>query len=62
MLVFERQGPLPTLGRSGHRRVRTTPAAGGCADVRSGLSAGATRMFVHGVFDAPVTEAEADGV
>ncbi|WP_432247331.1 GH92 family glycosyl hydrolase [Streptomyces sanyensis] len=34
----------------------------GYSDVRSGLSAGATRMFVHGVFDAPVTEAQADGV
>lgn len=27
----------------------------GFSDVRSGLSIGATRLFVHGVFDAPVT-------
>ncbi|GGO80084.1 GH92 family glycosyl hydrolase [Wenjunlia tyrosinilytica] len=28
----------------------------GYSDVKSGLSTGATRLFVHGVFDAPVTD------
>lgn len=34
----------------------------GFSDVKSGLSAGATRMFVYGVFDAPVTGSAAQGV
>ncbi|MFF8385961.1 GH92 family glycosyl hydrolase [Streptomyces kanasensis] len=34
----------------------------GYSDVKSGLSTGATRMFVHGVFDAPVTASSAEGV
>ncbi|MFF8290160.1 GH92 family glycosyl hydrolase [Streptomyces sp. NPDC016309] len=34
----------------------------GFSDVRSGLSAGATRMFVYGVFDAPVTGSASAGV
>ncbi|MER7046926.1 GH92 family glycosyl hydrolase [Streptomyces jumonjinensis] len=34
----------------------------GFSDVKSGLSTGATRLFVHGVFDAPVTGSGADGV
>ncbi|MEV4944820.1 GH92 family glycosyl hydrolase [Streptomyces sp. NPDC053755] len=34
----------------------------GYSDVKSGLSAGATRMFVYGVFDAPVTASGAQGV
>ena len=34
----------------------------GYSDVKSGLSTGATRMFVHGVFDAPVTSSAAQGV
>ncbi|MDQ1007684.1 putative alpha-1,2-mannosidase [Streptomyces sp. V4I23] len=34
----------------------------GFSDVKSGLSTGATRLFVHGVFDAPVTDSAADGV
>ncbi|MEU8520502.1 GH92 family glycosyl hydrolase [Streptomyces sp. NBC_01216] len=34
----------------------------GYSDVRSGLSAGATRMFVYGVFDAPVLSSAAEGV
>ncbi|MGW1974099.1 GH92 family glycosyl hydrolase [Streptomyces sp. NPDC001889] len=41
------------------------PAAGsftGYSDVRSGLSTGATRLFVYGVVDAPVTGSGADGV
>ncbi|CAL9416114.1 hypothetical protein SUDANB105_01748 [Streptomyces sp. enrichment culture] len=41
------------------------PAAGtvtGYSDVKSGLSTGATRLFFHGVFDKPVTEAAASGV
>ncbi|MFI8828476.1 GH92 family glycosyl hydrolase [Streptomyces sp. NPDC053431] len=32
------------------------------SDVRSGLSTGAGRMFVYGVFDAPVTDSAAQGV
>ncbi|WP_336320442.1 GH92 family glycosyl hydrolase [Streptomyces lavendofoliae] len=34
----------------------------GFSDVRSGLSTGATRMFVYGVFDAPVTRSASAGV
>jgi predicted alpha-1,2-mannosidase len=34
----------------------------GFSDVKSGLSTGATRLFVYGVFDAPVTASGADGV
>ncbi|MFF8845212.1 GH92 family glycosyl hydrolase [Streptomyces sp. NPDC015127] len=34
----------------------------GFSDVKSGLSTGATRLFVYGVFDAPVTDSAADGV
>ncbi len=34
----------------------------GYSDVKSGLSTGATRLFVYGVFDAPVTDSGADGV
>ncbi|MZD09853.1 glycoside hydrolase family 92 protein, partial [Streptomyces sp. SID5785] len=34
----------------------------GYSDVKSGLSAGATRLFVYGVFDKPVKESEASGV
>ncbi|MFE7133775.1 GH92 family glycosyl hydrolase [Streptomyces sp. NPDC057638] len=34
----------------------------GFSDVKSGLSTGATRMFVYGVFDAPVTDSAAEGV
>ncbi|MCS0635517.1 GH92 family glycosyl hydrolase [Streptomyces sp. LP05-1] len=34
----------------------------GFSDVRSGLSTGATRMFVYGVFDAPVTGSASAGV
>ncbi|GGW56150.1 alpha-1 2-mannosidase [Streptomyces xantholiticus] len=41
------------------------PAAGsftGFSDVKSGLSTGATRLFVYGVFDAPVTDSASKGV
>jgi predicted alpha-1,2-mannosidase len=41
------------------------PAAGtvtGYSDVKSGLSTGATRLFVYGVFDKPVTDGAASGV
>ncbi|MEU0344116.1 GH92 family glycosyl hydrolase [Streptomyces bobili] len=34
----------------------------GYSDVKSGLSTGATRMFVHGEFDAPVTGGASSGV
>ncbi|MGW5253115.1 GH92 family glycosyl hydrolase [Streptomyces sp. NPDC004012] len=34
----------------------------GFSDVKSGLSTGATRLFVYGVFDAPVTEVATSGV
>ncbi|WP_262386918.1 GH92 family glycosyl hydrolase [Streptomyces sp. TRM49041] len=34
----------------------------GYSDVKSGLSTGATRMFVYGVFDAPVTASSSEGV
>ncbi|MGH4032295.1 GH92 family glycosyl hydrolase [Actinomycetota bacterium Odt1-20B] len=34
----------------------------GYSDVKSGLSTGATRLFVYGVFDKPVKEAESAGV
>lgn len=34
----------------------------GYSDVKSGLSAGATRLFVYGVFDAPVKEGSSSGV
>ncbi|MGW5098662.1 GH92 family glycosyl hydrolase [Streptomyces nodosus] len=34
----------------------------GYSDVKSGLSTGATRLFVYGVFDAPVTDGAASGV
>ncbi|MER6614507.1 GH92 family glycosyl hydrolase [Streptomyces xantholiticus] len=41
------------------------PATGsftGFSDVKSGLSTGATRLFVYGVFDAPVTDSASEGV
>ncbi|MGW1892799.1 GH92 family glycosyl hydrolase [Streptomyces sp. NPDC002004] len=34
----------------------------GYSDVKSGLSTGATRLFVYGVFDAPVTGGDSSGV
>ncbi|WP_428849338.1 glycoside hydrolase domain-containing protein [Streptomyces scabiei] len=34
----------------------------GFSDVKSGLSTGATRLFVYGVFDAPVTDGGSAGV
>ncbi|MEU6371739.1 GH92 family glycosyl hydrolase [Streptomyces sp. NPDC046909] len=34
----------------------------GYSDVKSGLSTGATRLFVYGKFDAPVTDGAVDGV
>ncbi|MFE7270108.1 GH92 family glycosyl hydrolase [Streptomyces sp. NPDC057623] len=34
----------------------------GYSDVKSGLSTGATRLFVHGTFDKPVTEGSSSGV
>ncbi|WP_081241269.1 GH92 family glycosyl hydrolase [Streptomyces viridosporus] len=34
----------------------------GYSDVKSGLSTGATRLFVYGEFDKPVTEGSAEGV
>jgi predicted alpha-1,2-mannosidase len=34
----------------------------GYSDVKSGLSTGATRLFVYGTFDAPVTAASSSGV
>ncbi|KOU62762.1 alpha-mannosidase [Streptomyces sp. MMG1533] len=34
----------------------------GYSDVKSGLSTGATRLFVYGVFDKPVTEGDSGGV
>ncbi|GGQ70749.1 GH92 family glycosyl hydrolase [Streptomyces asoensis] len=34
----------------------------GYSDVKSGLSAGASRLFVYGEFDAPVTDGSAGGV
>ncbi|WP_326575861.1 GH92 family glycosyl hydrolase [Streptomyces sp. NBC_00481] len=34
----------------------------GFSDVKSGLSTGATRLFVYGVFDAPVTDGGSTGV
>ncbi|MFG2575771.1 GH92 family glycosyl hydrolase [Streptomyces sp. NPDC048481] len=34
----------------------------GYSDVKSGLSAGATRLFVYGEFDAPVTDGASNGV
>ncbi|MBO1335600.1 GH92 family glycosyl hydrolase [Streptomyces sp. VRA16 Mangrove soil] len=34
----------------------------GYSDVKSGLSAGATRLFVYGVFDKPVKAADSSGV
>ncbi|WP_329297024.1 GH92 family glycosyl hydrolase [Streptomyces pseudovenezuelae] len=34
----------------------------GYSDVKSGLSTGATRLFVYGVFDRPVTEGSSSGV
>ncbi|MDF3140136.1 MULTISPECIES: GH92 family glycosyl hydrolase [unclassified Streptomyces] len=34
----------------------------GYSDVKSGLSTGATRLFVHGVFDKPVTDGGSSGV
>ncbi|MEU3981120.1 GH92 family glycosyl hydrolase [Streptomyces sp. NPDC026672] len=34
----------------------------GYSDVKSGLSTGATRLFVYGVFDKPVKEGDAGGV
>ncbi|WP_433572651.1 GH92 family glycosyl hydrolase [Streptomyces sp. CA-251247] len=39
-----------------------TRSFSGYSDVKSGLSTGATRLFVHGVFDAPVTDSGATGV
>ena len=34
----------------------------GYSDVKSGLSTGATRLFVYGVFDAPVMDGDSSGV
>ncbi|MGW0732706.1 GH92 family glycosyl hydrolase [Streptomyces sp. NPDC002851] len=34
----------------------------GYSDVKSGLSTGATRLFVYGTFDRPVTDADGSGV
>lgn len=34
----------------------------GYSDVKSGLSTGATRLFVYGAFDAPVTDGSSSGV
>ncbi|MFJ3892501.1 GH92 family glycosyl hydrolase [Streptomyces sp. NPDC090083] len=34
----------------------------GYSDVKSGLSTGATRLFVYGTFDAPVTDGSSSGV
>ncbi len=34
----------------------------GYSDVKSGLSTGATRLFVYGVFDKPVTDGDSGGV
>ncbi|WP_234540857.1 GH92 family glycosyl hydrolase [Streptomyces shenzhenensis] len=34
----------------------------GYSDVKSGLSTGATRLFVYGVFDKPVTDGDSSGV
>ncbi|MCF3962066.1 GH92 family glycosyl hydrolase [Streptomyces fuscigenes] len=34
----------------------------GYSDVKSGLSTGATRLFVYGTFDAPVTDSSSSGV
>ncbi|MET7730655.1 GH92 family glycosyl hydrolase [Streptomyces sp. NPDC005402] len=34
----------------------------GYSDVKSGLSTGATRLFVYGVFDSPVTDGSSSGV
>ncbi|MCQ4209334.1 GH92 family glycosyl hydrolase [Streptomyces longispororuber] len=41
---------------------KETGVVTGYSDVKSGLSTGATRLFVYGVFDKPVKEAESSGV
>ncbi|MBO4256379.1 glycoside hydrolase family 92 protein [Streptomyces griseorubiginosus] len=41
---------------------KDTGVVTGYSDVKSGLSTGATRLFVYGVFDKPVTDGSASGV
>ena len=41
---------------------KDTGVVTGYSDVKSGLSTGATRLFVYGEFDAPVTEGASSGV
>ena len=41
---------------------KSTGTVTGYSDVKSGLSTGATRLFVYGVFDKPVTDGSAGGV
>jgi predicted alpha-1,2-mannosidase len=41
---------------------RSTGTVTGYSDVKSGLSTGATRLFVYGVFDKPVTDGSSSGV
>ncbi|MEV6480011.1 GH92 family glycosyl hydrolase [Streptomyces sp. NPDC051576] len=41
---------------------KDTGTVTGYSDVKSGLSTGATRLFVYGVFDAPVTDGSSSGV
>ncbi|MEV0481294.1 GH92 family glycosyl hydrolase [Streptomyces sp. NPDC050508] len=41
---------------------KTNGTVTGYSDVKSGLSTGATRLFVYGVFDAPVTDGSSTGV
>jgi predicted alpha-1,2-mannosidase len=41
---------------------KTNGTVTGYSDVKSGLSTGATRLFVYGVFDAPVTDGSSSGV
>ncbi|MET7685404.1 GH92 family glycosyl hydrolase [Streptomyces sp. NPDC005423] len=41
---------------------KETGTVTGYSDVKSGLSTGATRLFVYGAFDAPVTDGSSSGV
>jgi predicted alpha-1,2-mannosidase len=41
---------------------KTNGTVTGYSDVKSGLSTGATRLFVYGTFDAPVTDGSSSGV
>jgi predicted alpha-1,2-mannosidase len=41
---------------------KSTGTVTGYSDVKSGLSTGATRLFVYGVFDKPVTDGSSSGV